>query len=298
MKNLDPMMDLVFKALFGKEDKTSKGLLIAFLNDVLSNEKQERIVDVSHLNPFNYKEFEEDKLSILDIKAKTNNGEIINIEVQVRKEDNYRKRSLYYWSKSYGETILEAEGYENLKKTIVINILGYIEIIESNKLHTIFKIMEQEEHFQLLEDLEIHYLELPKLSKKKIEELNKVELWLDFLKEAGKEGNEDRLKGLMERSETMKTAINKLQEISSDEKMRELYRAREKYRLDMISKLKYAENKGKKEGMEKGIEKGRLEEKRNVAKKLLFAGLTIEQISDATDLTIDEIIALQKEIDN
>lgn len=148
MKNLDPMMDLVFKALFGKEDKTSKELLIAFLNDVLSNEKQELIVDVSHLNPFNYKEFEGDKLSVLDIKAKTNSGEIINIEVQVRKEDNYRKRSLYYWSKSYGETILEAESYENLKKTIVINILGYIEVIESNKLHTIFKIMEQEEHFQ------------------------------------------------------------------------------------------------------------------------------------------------------
>jgi len=46
----------------------------------------------------------------------------------------------------------------------------------------------------------------------------------------------------------METAINQLMEISTDEKMRELYRAREKARLDMISKLKYAENRG----MEKG----------------------------------------------
>lgn len=168
--------------------------------------------------------------------------------------------------------------------------MGYVEIIESKRLHTIFKIIEQEEHFELIEDLEIHYLELPKLSKGKIEELDKVELWLDFLKEAGKEGNEKRLKELMERSDTMKAAINKLQEISADEKMRELYRAREKSRLDMISKLKYAENKGR--------EEGRLEEKKNVARKLLLAGLTIEQIVEATDLTIEEVMELKKEVDN
>ncbi len=253
---LNPMLDFVFKALFGKEDKTSKKLLIAFLNDVLAKENQEPIVDVAHINPFNYKEFEKDKLSVLDIKAKTEKDEIINIEVQVQNEDNYRKRSLYYWSKSYGETILEAETYESLKKTIVINILGYIEITESGKIHTTFKIMEQEEHFNLLEDLQIHYLELPKLPRKNIEELDDVELWLDFLKESAKEGNEERLKELKERSEIMETAINQLIEISADEKMREIYRAREKARLDMISKLKYAENRGIEKGMEKGIEKG------------------------------------------
>lgn len=47
-----------------------------------------------------------------------------------------RKRSLYYWSKSYGETISEAETYESLKKTISINTMGYIEIKESGKIHT------------------------------------------------------------------------------------------------------------------------------------------------------------------
>lgn len=35
MKNLDLMMDLVFKSLFGKGDKTSKSLLMALLNDIL-----------------------------------------------------------------------------------------------------------------------------------------------------------------------------------------------------------------------------------------------------------------------
>lgn len=43
MRNLDPMMDFVFKALFGTDDKTSKSLLIALLNDVLAKENPDPI---------------------------------------------------------------------------------------------------------------------------------------------------------------------------------------------------------------------------------------------------------------
>ena len=42
MRTLDPMMDLVFKALFGKEDKTSKELLMALLNDILENDDRNK----------------------------------------------------------------------------------------------------------------------------------------------------------------------------------------------------------------------------------------------------------------
>lgn len=145
------------------------------------------IVSLKYLNPFNYKEHEFDKLSVLDIKAETEKGERVNIEIQVKPEVSYRKRSLYYWSKTYAETIGEAESYEELKKTIVINIMDYNAIQESDKLHTHFKILENEENFTLTEDLQIHYLEVPKLTKnREIEELEGVELWIALLREAGK----------------------------------------------------------------------------------------------------------------
>lgn len=201
MKILDPMNDFVFKALFGKEDKTGKMLLVALLNDILVPRGEDEIQSVTYLNPFNYKEFDVDKLSILDIKAVTDKEEIINIEVQVMAEDSYRKGSLYYWSKAYGESIQEAETYDSLKKTIVINIMGYNAISESENLHTTFKVLEEDEHFILLEDLQIHYLELPKLPDKGIDDLDGVELWLSFLKEAPKESNEIKLKELRGRSE-------------------------------------------------------------------------------------------------
>ncbi len=290
MKNLDPMSDIVFKAVFGKEDPISKILLIALLNDILADENPEPITDITYLNPFNYQEFEEDKLSILDIKAKTNNGEIINIEIQVKKENNYRKRSLYYWSKSYAETITSGETYENLKKTIIINILGYTEIKESPRLHTTFKILEKTEHIELLDDLEIHYLELPKLPKRKVDELTGIELWLDFLKEASKVGSEARLEKLKARSEIMSKVINRLQEVSADEIMREKYNAREKARLDYNSAMKSAENRG--------IEKGEFRKAREMAKALLKDNMDAKLVAKYTRLSVEEIEEIRKSITN
>lgn len=50
----------------------------------------------------------------MDIKVKTQKDESIDIEVQINDVDNYRKRSLYYWSKLYGETIKKGQNYFEL----------------------------------------------------------------------------------------------------------------------------------------------------------------------------------------
>ena len=275
------MYDFVFKALFGREDETSKELLIELLNDILRAKGEALIVSVEYLNPFNYKEHEFDKLSVLDIKAKTEKGERVNIEVQVKQEDNYRKRSLYYWAKTYAETIGEGESYASLKKTIVIDIMSYNAINESEKLHTHFKLLEREENFTLTEDLQIHYLELPKLSEdKEIEELEGVELWIAFLREAGKEGNEEKLEKLKGRSEVMTKAMESLETVSSDEKMLEVYRAREKARRDEISKLAYAKKQGKVE----------------TAEEMFRLGLDIVVIEKATKLSLEELKEIEKRV--
>ena len=110
-KLLSPLSDLVFKALFGREKKESKLILIDFLNAILHLQGQAKIQEITHLNPFNLQNFEGDKASILDLKVKTEEGKRINIEVQVNKEDDFKKRSLYYWASIYTETIAESEAY-------------------------------------------------------------------------------------------------------------------------------------------------------------------------------------------
>ncbi len=53
-----------------------------------------------------------------------------------------------------------------------------------------------------------------------------------------------------------------------------------------------------KEGMEKGIEKGILEGKKKAAKNFLKLGLTVKQVAEAAELSIEEVEQLKKEIKN
>jgi transposase-like protein len=50
---LSPLNDLVFKALFGREQKQSKIILMDFLNSVLNLEEKDKITEIAYLNPFN-----------------------------------------------------------------------------------------------------------------------------------------------------------------------------------------------------------------------------------------------------
>ncbi len=78
-----------------------------------------------------------------------------------------------------------------------------------------------------------------------------------------------------------------LETLSGDEKIRLLAAEREKALKDEASMLGSARRKGIKIGMEKSA--------RNTAKKLLAIGiLSVEQIADATGLSLDEVSALQK----
>ena len=282
---LSPLSDIVFKALFGREEKRSKIILIDFLNSILRFKGENKITEITHLNPFNIKEFKGDKGSVLDLKVKTKEDERINIEVQVNNEDDFRKRSLYYWAKMYGETISESEAYLTLKKSIVINIMDFIIIGETDRYHTEYKILEKEEHFPLIDDLSIHYIELPKFDDKKdIEYMEAMELWLTFIKKIDEPETEDLIAQLIERSETVKMAKDMLEEISADERLRQQHYAREKARLDAISRVKYAEIKA----MEKGMEK----EKIKIAKKLIRMNMSLNQIKEITNLNEEQIKSL------
>ena len=59
---IDPKIDCVFKALLGAED--NRNLLVHFLNAIIGSDIAAPLTNVDILNPYNDKEFLEDKLSI------------------------------------------------------------------------------------------------------------------------------------------------------------------------------------------------------------------------------------------
>ena len=252
---LDPKMDFVFKNIFGSE-KNPK-ILISFLNATLK--PKDLITSVEIKNTDINKDYVEDKFSRLDVKAKTSNDEIINIEIQLKNEYNMIKRSLYYWSKLYSEQLGEGQDYSVLQRTICINILNF-KYLKTRKFHSGYRLKEiySNEELTKLDD--------------GADEKDMLVNWIEFLKDPESE----TVRSLEMNIEEIRQAKDELIRMSNDDTQREIYEMRAKTLRDKISVLNEAERKGIQQG------------KKEIAKALLDV-LDIETIALKTGLSIDEI---------
>ena len=179
-KLLDPKNDYVFKRIFrytGNEEIT-KGLLQSIIPDKIDKIELDS-------NPITEKDLLDDKVGILDIKAKLNDGNVnCDIEMQVVDQKDIEKRILFYWSKMYIQTLKVGEDYENLKRCIVILITDYDldKLKEIPEYVTKWKIREEKySKLVLTNDLELYIISLEKAknsTKNKKEELYN---WLKFI---------------------------------------------------------------------------------------------------------------------
>ena len=169
-EKISPRIDLAFKKIFGVEE--NKDLLISLINSIVSAEDQ--ISEVTLLNPYNAKSFKNDKLSVLDIKARGVDGKQFNIEIQVADEANYDKRALYYWGRLYTEQLQTGDSYSKLNKTIGIHILNFTSITGTEKYHHAFNLIDEETGLRYFNDIELHTIELNKFSKNNDDDLNSL----------------------------------------------------------------------------------------------------------------------------
>jgi predicted transposase/invertase (TIGR01784 family) len=93
---IDPKIDIAFKKVFGSESWTD--LTASLINAVLEPPPQQRLVEVELLNPYSEKMTLDDKVSILDIKARDDQGRLYNLEMQMLATAALVQRLLFYWS--------------------------------------------------------------------------------------------------------------------------------------------------------------------------------------------------------
>ncbi|SHI06808.1 Rpn family recombination-promoting nuclease/putative transposase [Clostridium grantii] len=279
MKRLKPLNDYIFKKLFGENEV--KDNLIAFLNAVLDRKGRDRLVTLEIIdNKELTRELINDKTSILDVRAKTEDGTQIDIEVQLTNQHNMDKRTLFYWGRLFNQTISKGEDYQNLSKVITINILDF-EYVQLDKFHSKFHLWEDEAKDYMLTDLvEIHFLELPKFYK--LEQTNlkedKLQRWMTFF---NKDISEEKLKELMEMDSDIRRVEERLEYLSSDEKTIELYKAREKSLHERANMISSAKEEGREEEREEiAINLLDILDNEIIAKKL---GMPIEKIKKLRD---------------
>jgi predicted transposase/invertase (TIGR01784 family) len=278
-KRLKPLNDFVFKKLFGEQ--SDKDLLIGFLNSILSV----KIEDIEIKEEKLEREKLEDKQGILDIKAVTDKGEKINIEVQLINQYNMIERTLFYWSKLYTEGFQAKQNFKELKKTITINILGF-SMLETVHFHSSYHLYEDETKHLLTDLLEIHFIELPKFKKIEFDLHNPLHRWLLFLQE---DVSEPILEEITMMDNLIKKAEEKLTYLSLNDEMRRMYELREKFLRDSITQIEGAKEEGRKEGRKEGEK----EKAKEIAKNLLQEGFSIEKVRKLTGLDEEEIKALE-----
>jgi predicted transposase/invertase (TIGR01784 family) len=273
--------DYIFQQIFGRNE--NKAVSIDFLNAVLNLQADRQLTDLEIFeNTRLQKEYPDDKLGILDIKARTNTGELINIEIQLINRYNMDQRTLFYWAKLFAGQLKEGQRYQNLKKTITINILDF-NFIQIEAYHTVFHICEDHhKQYQLTEMLEIHFVELPKFRKSEGNPRDHLEGWLFFIEESPKE----MLEMAIQANPAIRSAEELLHRLGSLDEVRRYYEAREKAIHDEISQITGAREEGKIEG--------KIEEKLETASKMLAKGLPEDLIIEMTGLTSKEIAKLKE----
>lgn len=274
MKFVDVTNDIAFRKIFGNDSK--KKALMSFLNAVINLPKNEQIMEVDIINPYQLGKLSDGKSTIVDVKAKDEKGNIFIVEMQIAEFDFFHKRILYYTSQSYVAQIDKGVQYDKLRPVYFIGILEF-EIGQNQTYFSRHKVLDVETHEQIIQDVEFNFIELPKFNKTLDQLETSIDQWTYFIK------NAENLTLMPEsvQDEGLKEAYTEAnQQNWTKAELDDYLRASIKERDD-IGRIEFAERMAEKKGKEK--------EKRETAKKLRQLGVNLATIAAATGLSIDEI---------
>ena len=299
---IDLRIDYAFKRVFGTPGNEE---LLKMLIDSILPELHVQTLTLG--NQENVGDTKDDKKTVFDIKATTEDGKTVVIEMQLADKKNFNDRLVYYSTYPIREQVRGGNREYQLSPLYIIAIMDFS--LEGGRttdnVINSFCIRNDSDISKTLTD-NVHYVtvELPKF-KKEVSDLNTLAdrmIWLlrnmGSLKSVPEEFHDKGLEKLFD--------ISNFTAMTYEEQMD--YLAKFHAELDRAAELDAATDKGLKKGLEEGLEKGleqglekgraegrvegRVEANIETAKKFKQAGTDIQLISQCTGLSIEEIKAL------
>jgi predicted transposase/invertase (TIGR01784 family) len=197
-----------------------------------------------------------DKAIELDIRIRLTNQRRIDLEMQSRVRAFMAERFLYYWAREYASLLSRGDQYVELVP--VCSIIWFNDtLLRSNKFHSVFHVSEDTTREVFSPHLELHTLELPKLSFLAPEDDPVLHRWSRFLTAHSPAD----LAQLALEDPIMSLAKTALEHVSEDPKVQSLAREREEslrlyeYTLARMATESRAEgrNEGRNEGLGAGL---------------------------------------------
>ena len=291
INNLNRINDYFIRYLFSYEG--NENIALNFINAVFKDLDFETFNKIEILNPFNIAENYNEKESIVDIKAITESGITVLIEIQSRGNEDFIKRALYYWTYNYSSSLNRGSFYDELKPTVSINITNFI-LTDEDKVHNCYVLKELNNNKILTDHCQLHFIELPKFNfkniNKKIENLDNIHKefisWVKFFKG-------ENMSNLIKENTIFEEVEKKCHTFVNNTPVMDKYKKREidAYFFDRSIELdlKKAKEEGITEGIEQGIEQGEKNKAISIARNFKKSGIDIKIISENTGLSIEEI---------
>ncbi len=277
------MNDVAFHFVFGRESR--KYNLLNLLNAILTKADNELITELRLQETTLDADTVGLKSCRLDIRAVTSKNHHINIEVQILNQGNIEKRSLYYWSRLFTAQLGEGQDYGELNKTIAINILDFSRF-QTDRVHSIYRILEASTGIGLSDVFEIHFLELPHLNMGSADLDCPLTRWMLFLSD---ETDEKLKEAILMQDKDIRKAYKDLEGLAADKDIKRYYEIREDAARDYRSGIKNAREEGRTEGREEGRQ-----EKIRLVKKMLEIGLDEDLIKETAELTQAELDVIKR----
>ena len=293
--------DIIFKAFFGRKGKEQylREFLEALLGIEISKIEIKQEVSMEKLST-------NEKGGRLDLQATLDEGTVVNVEMQRKDLGNIQIRTIFYGAKIISREVRTGTDYEDIKKTILVNMLDY-EIFPEYKDYISKTVIVLDKHRECIvtDNIEWWYIEFPKFRKQRPDMNETINQWLAFIDDENKEWVEMAEK----KNKTLKKARADMKYLTGDEEVRRMAELQEKWDMEYAASMKHARElglekgeklgleKGEKLGLEKGeklgLEKGRKKEKEEIARKMLQENMSIEKIAEFTRLSKEEIKKLK-----
>ncbi|MBR5968854.1 MAG: Rpn family recombination-promoting nuclease/putative transposase [Lachnospiraceae bacterium] len=212
--------DMLFHMVMARSERALKGLVCA-----LKGLREEDVRSVRLLNPINYDEYLEKEV-VVDTLVEMNNAEILNIELQIRRDKEWIKRSLLYLCRAYDNIKGEDKGYERLKPTTHIGILDHDLFPEHPEFYAKYLLTNVSNGNIYTSIFGMNVLSLNRIGLATEEDRNnKLDYWAKLFRAETWE----ELKSLAERSEAMSEVAEAMYRVSAEQHNQSILRARRKY---------------------------------------------------------------------
>ena len=278
---LKPTTDFIFKRIFGNEE--GKVALISLLNAILNGDPV--VKDLKFLNTEILKEEIYSKASRLDVEVTTDNGTIVNIEIQCVDTGDLESRSIVYASQLVAQYTRQGQSYDDP------NVIS-IWIIRDNIRHEpmtnkLYPIQEasvflkptvlDKDYTKLSNKMRIIFVLLSKFKEEQVKkETDKMmQDWAQFFENPSKVENKDG---------GMKEAQYIWMKVSGDDEVKARIKAIEKYERDKGSELATARKQGLIEGEKKKM--------KELALNMKNQGFEDTIIAKCLDISMDELYKL------